>query len=60
MQVIEQRAGWEEIFDRYGVNTIVLDKDYREPLIKKMKEDDKWKVGLERDGQVVFVRKKPI
>lgn len=60
MQVIEQRTGWEESFDRYGVNTVVLDKDFREPLIKKLKEDDKWKVGMEREGQVVFIRKKQI
>ena len=60
MQIIEQRSGWEEGLDRYGVNTVVLDKDFREPLIKSLKEDVKWKVGFEQDGQVVFVRKKPI
>ena len=60
MQIIEQRSGWEDALDRYGVNTIVLDRDHREPLIKRLKEDEKWKVGFEQDGQVVFLRKKPI
>ena len=60
MQIIELRSGWEEGLDRYGVNTVVLDKDFREPLIKRLKEDEKWKVGFEQDGQVVFLRKKPI
>jgi hypothetical protein len=60
MQIIEQRGGWEEGLDRYGVNTVVLDKEFREPLIKTLKEDESWKVGYEQDGQVVFLRKKPI
>ena len=61
MQVIEQRTGWEETFDRYGINTIVIDLAGREPLIKKLKEDEKWRFPPEeRDGQVIFIRKKPI
>lgn len=60
MQIIEQRSGWEEGLDRYGVNTVVLDQEFRTSLIKRLKEDDKWKIGFEQDGQVVFLRKKPI
>lgn len=61
MQVIEQRSGWEETLDRYGINTIVVDLANREALIKKLKEDDKWRFPPdERDGQVIFTRKKPI
>jgi len=60
MQVIEQRGEWEEMLDRYGVNSIVLDREFREPLIKALKEREKWKIGFEQDGQVVFLRKKPI
>ena len=60
MQIIEQRSGWEDGLDRYGVNTIVLDRDHREPLVKRLKEDEKWKIGFEQDGQLVFLRKKPI
>ena len=61
MQVIEQRSGWEETLDRYGINTIVIDLANRESLVKKLKEDDKWQSPpAERDGQVIFTRKKPI
>lgn len=61
MQVIEQRSGWEEVFDKYGINTVILDTENRESLIKKMKEDEKWRYPpQERDGQVIFLRKRPI
>lgn len=60
MQIIEQRMGWDEQLDRYGVNTIVLDREYRDLFIRRLKEDERWKVGFEQDGQVVFVRKKSI
>lgn len=61
MQVIEQRSGWEEVFDKYGINTVVLDIENRESLIKKLKEDERWRSPpQERDGQVIFLRRKPI
>ena len=61
MQVVDLRPGWEEVLDRYGINTVVLDTANRESLIKKLKEDEKWQYPpSERDGQVIFVRKKPI
>ncbi|MBC8117239.1 MAG: hypothetical protein H7062_22820 [Candidatus Saccharimonas sp.] len=60
MLIIEQRGEWEEGLDRYGVNTVVLDAEFREQLIKSLKENEKWKVGFEQDGQVVFLRKQPI
>lgn len=67
MQISEAQAGWEEALDRYGINTIIIDQQHRQALIKKLKESDKWKldferanVDFERDGQLVFVRKVPI
>lgn len=61
MQVIEQRSGWEETLDRYGINTIVVDVLNRESLVKKLKDDERWQFPPdERDGQVIFRRKKPI
>lgn len=61
MQVIEQRSGWDETLDRYGVNVIVLDAENRESLIKKLKEDERWQAPVaQRDGQVIFFRKNPI
>ncbi|WP_010582320.1 hypothetical protein [Schlesneria paludicola] len=61
MQVIELRSGWEETLDRYGINTVVVDLENREPLVKKLKEDERWQFPPEeQDGQVIFRRKKPI
>jgi hypothetical protein len=61
MQVIEQRSGWEDTLDRYGINTVVVDLTNRETLVKKLKEDEKWQFPPEeRDGQVIFLRKQPI
>jgi len=60
MQISEVQGGWEETLDRYGVNTIVVDQQFREALIKKLKDSEKWKLDFEQDGQVIFVRKSPI
>jgi hypothetical protein len=60
LQVIEQSAGWEEVFDRYGVNTVVVDTQFREPLIRRMKDHAGWKVGYQDRRSAVFVRKSPI
>lgn len=61
MQVIELRSGWEETLDRYGVNTVVVDLENREALVKKLKDDERWQFPPEeQDGQVIFRRKKPI
>lgn len=67
MQISDAQSGWEETLDRYGVNTIVVDQQNRKALIKKLKESEKWKldfeqgnVDFEQDGQLVFVRRKPI
>jgi len=60
LQVIEQTAGWEEVFDRYGVNTVMVDTKYREPLIRRMKDNAAWKIGYQDSRAVVFVRKASI
>ena len=61
MQVIEQRSGWKEALDRYGVNTIVVDRSNRTTLIAALDADPGWKrLTEERDGQVLFRRTNPI
>lgn len=60
MHVIEVRSGWEDILARYGVNTVLLDQAYRQPLIQRLRQDEQWTVGYEDAASVVFVRKKPI
>ncbi len=60
MQVIEEADGWSEILDRYGVNVILLDHLNRSSLIKKLKDDPKWRVGYDDKLAAVLVRRKPI
>jgi hypothetical protein len=60
LQVIQLGSGWQETLDRYGVNTVVVDRALRENLIKALKDDDKWRVGYEDRVATVFVRKTPI
>ncbi|MBS0205866.1 MAG: hypothetical protein JSS49_23445 [Planctomycetes bacterium] len=60
MQISEAQTGWEETLDRYGVNVVVVDNANRAALIKKLKENDKWWLDFEQDGQVVFVRRNSI
>lgn len=60
INTIELRSGWETNFDRYGVNTIILDDKYHGVLIRRMMENEDWKVTY-RDNQCsVFKRKKPV
>ncbi|HET6424520.1 MAG TPA: hypothetical protein VFG20_12605, partial [Planctomycetaceae bacterium] len=60
MQVVEEADGWADILDRYGVNTILLDHLNRSSLIKKLKDDAKWKIGYDDKQAIVFLRRKPI
>jgi hypothetical protein len=60
LQVMEQSAEWPEILDRYGINTVILDKEYRESLIRRFKDDAGWSLGYEDARGVVFVRRKPV
>lgn len=60
MAVVDQSAGWDDVLDRYGVNTVILDKENREGLIKRLKDDAKWRVGYEDPQGAVFLRRKPI
>lgn len=60
LQVVDQAAGWEEVLDRYGVNTVVADHQYRAALIRRLKESAAWKVGYEDNLSVVFVRRHAI
>lgn len=60
LQISDAQGNWEELLDRYGVNTVVVDRQFRESLIRKLRESDKWKQDFEQDGQVVFLRRSPI
>lgn len=50
----------EELLDRYGVNTIVLDLPRREGLMKRLEKEGVWRVGYKDGRSVVLLRNKPI
>lgn len=60
LQVIQLSSGWQDVLDRYGVNTVVADKAVRENLIKALKDDDKWRIGYEDHVAAVFIRRQAI
>ena len=39
LSVINQSSGWNEVFDRYGVQTLLLDKADRGSLIYNLREE---------------------
>jgi multisubunit Na+/H+ antiporter MnhB subunit len=60
-QILDQRGNWEEVLDRFAVNTIVLDTRQHGPLVAKLKHQvDVWGLAFEQDGQVVLTRRKPL
>jgi len=58
--VIDVSVEWEAVLDRYGVNTVVVDKQYREPLIARLKDHPQWKSSYEDNQAAIFTRKKAI
>ncbi len=58
MQVIEQKGDWQLTLDKYGVNTVLLDKYEREALVDSLRDaDDKWTPAYEDGMSIVFERK---
>jgi hypothetical protein len=58
LAVIRQRSRYEEILDQYGVTTVMLDKPRREALIRRLKQDDRWRSVFEDELAVVLTRAK--
>ncbi|MBA4029490.1 MAG: hypothetical protein C0478_01015 [Planctomyces sp.] len=57
LTVVDMGSGWSEILDRYSVNTVVLDKQFRDGLIRRMKEEAAWKLVYEDARGAVFNRR---
>lgn len=56
MATINMSSGWTEAFDRYDVQTLLLDKAERGSLIYSLRENKQWKRSFEDDLAVVFTR----
>jgi hypothetical protein len=52
---------WEARLDRYGVNTIVLERNMSADLVRALKEKpDAWTLEFQDQFTAIFLRKKPI
>lgn len=60
MGIIQLNSGWESMLKRYGINTVVVDEQFREPMVRRLQESDEWKLLFRQDGQTIFERVKPI
>ena len=56
LNVVNTGSNWEEVFDRYGVETIVADVSEHATLISKLKENSLWKRNYEDRLAVIFTR----
>lgn len=56
LAVINMSSGWSEAFDRYDVQTLLLDKADRGSLIYSLRENKQWKRVFEDDLAVIFTR----
>jgi hypothetical protein len=56
LAVINMSSGWTEAFDRYDVQTLLLDKADRGSLIYSLRENKQWKRVFEDDLAVIFTR----
>jgi hypothetical protein len=57
LRVIALAGGWDDILDRYAVNTVLVDYRYRRSLIRALKRDDRWQIAYEDRRSIVFVRR---
>lgn len=57
MSVINVAGDWNEILERYGVTTVVIDKQERRALISKLKDHADWKLEYEDGIASIYKRK---
>lgn len=52
--------GWETIFERYGVEAVVLDRPGRQSFIDRLSEEPDWNLTYEDRNSAVFRRVRPL
>ncbi|WP_417383011.1 hypothetical protein [Gimesia sp.] len=60
LRIVNSAGDAEELLERYGVNTVVLDLPRRNTLMRRLERDGAWRVGYKDDRSVVLLRNKPI
>ena len=53
----KDRADWQKTLDGYGVNTLILNKDFHADLIRSVASSSAWRKVYEDKMGVVFTRK---
>lgn len=60
MGIVQMQGSWLAMLKRYGINTIVIDEEYREAMVRRLYDEDDWKLLFRQDGQAIFERVNPI
>ncbi|GAB4152930.1 MAG: hypothetical protein Tsb009_29060 [Planctomycetaceae bacterium] len=60
LQIIQVESGWEDLLDRYGVNTIVLNTGIHPELVARLRKESGWKVTYEDERSIIFQRRRSI
>ena len=58
--IARANLGWEDKIDRYGANTVVIDKLYHSRLLEALKRNSDWKLDYEDELGAIFFRRNPI
>jgi hypothetical protein len=56
LSVSRGRADWQKTLDRYGVKTLVLNKEFHDDLIPLVAQDTTWRKVYEDKAGIVFTR----
>ena len=59
LETIRGQSDWDTVLDRYGVNTIVLDRARHQPLIDRIAENEDWRRSYQDFNSAVFRRVGP-
>ena len=60
VRIITLDDGWQKIFERYRVNTAIVDDDQHAALADALREDPAWSVVYEDAQGPIFVRRQPL
>ena len=56
MGIVQMRGNWPAMLQRYGINTVVIDEEFREAMVNRLSEQKDWKLLFRQDGQAIFER----
>jgi hypothetical protein len=60
MQLSKGQAYWDDLLDRWNVQTVVVDKEQQKKLLSEVRGSGTWQVVYEDDQGIVAVRRNAI